>query len=163
MLSARQGLLLLAPLSVCFAVPGCSRTVAPEDLPDISGAWNYAETLLAERGTVACNIVGTLAFVQEGEALVGSYSRSITCSGTKGLTSRVESGQIPSGRVSETGVEFRLAGCDYRGTFTDEHAAGTSPERITGTTLCTNGFETALADGGASSAWAADRLAEASP
>ncbi|MBI2402783.1 MAG: hypothetical protein HYV20_08630 [Gemmatimonadetes bacterium] len=67
MLNPRQGLSLVARLSLWLAVGGCSRSVDPEDLPDISGAWNYAETLTAERGAVACNMVGTLGFVQEGD------------------------------------------------------------------------------------------------
>ena len=150
-------------LTGSLAVAACGRSVAPENLPDIDGAWNYSETQSAERGTVICNIVGTLGFVQEGENLVGSYSRTLTCSRPTGLTSRVESGQL-NGRVYETSVQFRLANCDYRGTFSSVRTAGTRPERITGTTLCSGGFETAaVADGGASSAWSADRLAEETP
>lgn len=140
----------------------CAGSVNPEDLPDIDGAWNYSETQTAARGTVICNIIGTLGFVQEGETLVGTYTRTLTCSKPTGLTSSVESGQL-SGRVYETSVQFRLAGCDYRGSFSDRRHAGSRPERMTGTTLCTNGFETAVADGGASSAWAADRLVDATP
>ncbi|MBI2071531.1 MAG: hypothetical protein HYT81_00610 [Gemmatimonadetes bacterium] len=159
MLNPRQGLSLVARLSLWLAVGGCSRSVDPEDLPDISGAWNYAETLTAERGAVACNMVGTLGFVQEGEALVGTYIRSVTCSGTQGVTSRGESGQIPSGRVSVTSIEFRLAGCDYRGAFTK-----LKPDRITGTTLCVSTALTSnTLDAAASSAWSAERLDRSTP
>ncbi len=152
---------LTALLAGSLAVAACSRNVDPEDLPDVDGAWNYSETQTAERGLVTCNIVGTLGLVQEGETLVGSYSRTLTCSAPSGLSSRVESGQL-NGRVHETGVEFRIGSCDYRGTLTKART-GSKPERMTGTTLCTNASQTALADGGASSAWSADRLADTTP
>jgi hypothetical protein len=137
----------------------CGGSVGPQEIPDVQGSWTYNETITGEGGDRTCTILGTIGLIQDVDTFVGSYIRTVRCSGvTSSPTTRSEAGSIPHGHLRESSIEFNLAECDYRGTITTR-----TPYRITGTTLCATltGGELLLKTSAGS--WLAVRLTEPSP
>ena len=145
-------------LVLVTAALACGNPATPGDVPDINGSWNYSESFTAERGTVVCNVVGTLGFSQDFETFVGSYTRTVSCAGASKPSTTSQAGSIPRGRVGEASIEFRMADCDYRGTITKS-----PPNRITGTTLCSGTNLTTATVSNSAGSWLAQRISETAP
>ncbi len=126
-----------------------------DGIPDIDGSWVYSETNSADSNGNVCTRFGIIAFVQEGETFVGTFTRTNSCSQGAGHepTSSAESGSILDGQIIEESIRFRLGACQYRGIVTDE-----VPDGFTGTLLCSTGLgaepETIVGT------WQAERLTE---
>lgn len=148
---------VLAAVTVALA---CGDPLRPEDTPDISGAWSYSETASAGGGDL-CSFVGTLSFEQDGQIFVGSYVRTATCVDVgQSIQSTVESGPLSGGQVQERSLEFRLGGCDYRGTLSERE-----PDRLTGSSLCVGAADVAATASvqPMTGSWHAERLDDPTP
>ena len=146
---------------VLLALPSaaCGDATRPEDIPNIDGSWTYSEAVSLDQGRGSCTILGTLSLAQDFETFVGSFLRTVSCSGSNTSPStRSESGSIPRGLVNKSSIQFRIAECDYRGTITKLH-----PDRLTGTTLCFGSAISASSAGSSAGSWFADRLTDSSP
>ncbi len=132
---------------------GCREPVNPEDLPNIDGTWTMTETI--NWGGRSCRFVGTMDIRQDGEDMVGRFTRAGQCSigDLQGTTAAAQTGTTTTGRVGMETVDFRIGDCDYRGVIVTPD----EPDQITGTILCT----TILLTGGISTAagtWTAARI-----
>lgn len=160
MKAMKQGSVFVAALAASLATTaGCGDSVRPERIPDIEGSWSYSETVTLEHGTVSCNALGTLSLVQDFETFVGSFIRTLTCSGPQVPPStRTESGSVPRGRVQTSSIEFRIGDCDYRGAVTTNF-----PRRLSGTSLCTRYEVTTASTAIGAGSWAAERVTSQTP
>lgn len=146
---------------VLLALPsaGCGDAARPEEIPNIDGSWTYSETVSLDQGRGSCTILGTLSLVQDFDTFVGSFLRTVSCAGSNTPPStRSESGSIPRGLVGKSSIQFRIGQCDYRGTI-----AKLRPDRLTGTTLCSQLSVASASQGSSAGSWFADRLTDSSP
>ena len=146
------GLGLLAAL----AQLSCS---GPTDATPVSvhGSWVYSETLYSSSDRQTCAMSGTLAFVQQGSNIGGTYLRNVRCSSPSlAAANRGESGPLGGGRVEDKAVRFEIGGCRYQGVLSTVRDF----RRLSGTVLCT-GIGAGGVQLGASGAWQADELAPA--
>ncbi len=147
------GGIVLASTLVCLSCSDGGFSI--DGIPNIDGSWVYSETNTNGSDGEVCTKFGTLSVIQEQETFVGAFARTSSCSNGANdePTLASESGSILDGQVVEESIRFRLGGCQYRGTVTDE-----VPDGFTGTLLCSTGSGAELQT--AVGTWQAERLTE---
>jgi hypothetical protein len=117
----------------CALLTACGRSEPVGPLtPEVSGEWSYSESL---RGFyLACDHDGTIAFVQTGAGLAGSYSYEGACNGPEGFSiERSANGTLESGDVVGRVVTFGTVSdvygsCSYTGTISNTSSLSISGE-----------------------------------
>lgn len=99
---------------------------------DVSGRWEWTETLEDRVNGISCADTGTYHISQVGDRFVGTYGQSGVCRTPTGPFSNADSGTVDAGRVVGFTIQFTVtANCQYNGA-----ASGTPPSTLTGHATC---------------------------
>jgi hypothetical protein len=120
-----------ATLLVFVGSPGCMAGTE-SNVADVSGHWEFTETLEDKVHGFSCADTGTYEISQLGDQFVGRYAQTGVCRTPSGLVSNEDSGTVEAGRVIGRTIHFMVtASCSYEGS-----AAGMPTSTLMGKGLC---------------------------
>ena len=102
------------------------------NLVDVSGRWEFTETLTDVTHRISCADTGFYEIVQTGDRFAGTYFQRGLCQTPQGLVNNTDSGTVDGGRVVGRTIRFMVtANCEYEGS-----ATGLPAEVLTGRGAC---------------------------
>ena len=102
------------------------------NLADISGHWEFTETLEDKVHGFSCADTGIYDISQVGDRFVGRYGQSGVCITPGGPVNNEDSGTVDAGRIVGRTIRFMVtANCEYEG-----NASGMPTTALAGKGLC---------------------------
>ncbi len=104
--------------------------------PEITGVWNWSQSIGDDVQGVSCSDQGTIEITQTGSTFSGTINSTGACTLPNGSIPRSGSASTSTGQVSSQEISFRIEPlCQFAGTL-----SGTPPNVMNGTVSCDAAF-----------------------
>lgn len=117
-----------------WAVVLVSFACGTEPAADVSGQWDYSESIENAGGSIACDGVGDLLLDLAGGStrVTGQRAQTVTCTGAPAGFDGVVGGvhTLANGELSGSGISFEANLCEYEGTL------NAAADQLSGTVSC---------------------------